>query len=47
MEGIHTFSLELYRWQFDVEEIPALFDNYLIRDVAINKHFVATRGRKS
>ena len=24
-------SLELYGWQFDMEEIPALFDNYYVR----------------
>jgi len=24
-------SLELYGWQFDIEEIPALFDNYYVR----------------
>ena len=24
-------SLELYRWQFDMEEIPALFDNCYVR----------------
>jgi len=24
-------SLELYRWQFHVEEILALFDNYMVR----------------
>ena len=23
-------SLELYRWQFDMKEIPALFDNYCV-----------------
>jgi len=24
-------SLELYGWQFDMEEIPALFGNYYVR----------------
>jgi len=24
-------SLELYGWQFDMEEVPALFDNYYVR----------------
>jgi len=24
-------SLELYGWQFNMEEIPALFDNYYVR----------------
>jgi len=24
-------SLELYRWQFDMKEISALFNNYCIR----------------
>ena len=28
---IDKTSLELYRWQFDMKEIPALFNNYCIR----------------
>ena len=24
-------SLEMHGWQFDMEEIPALFDNYCVR----------------
>jgi len=33
-------SLELYGWQFDMEEVPALFDNCYVR--ALN-NFIRTR----
>ena len=33
-------SLELYGWQFDMEEIPALFDSYYVRAF---KNFISTQ----